>query len=728
MDLRSPAPALAAAILLGGGPWLVAEQAGEWDAPAPSRVALALSGGGARGIAHVGALRALEEAGIPVDAIAGNSMGAIVGGIYATGVRSAELERIVRSVDWNSLSTGRPDRRTVSVGRRKDRYDSLAGVDFGFKEGLRLPAGALGEHGVNRFLIEHLAPAGYAAGGDFDKLPIPFRAVATALDDGDRVVLRKGDLARAVRASMSIPLFFPPVEWEGRKLVDGLVVDNLPTDVACEFGALVVVAVDVGSPPLHPKEYENAVGVAAQVGDLLTTRRNADFQADPDVLVRPVLGRHKTTDYSGLDCLIEEGYRAMKEAIPEIRRKLAAAGLEAPFPARRPTQPGRPLEGTPIADVVVRGAEHLSDGFLLGIFNIPIGPGFVMSRGLRAFDKVDALGFLDHSWMEFEPAGEGVRLVLQVREAAANRIEVGAAYTEWERARGTLRLVNHNTLGFGEETDLLLNASDALSLARLSLRGDRLFVAGLGYQVTADAAKDKPRFFDDAGEFVDRARFDRSGVDARLQVAVERWGLVEAGARFGRVVTHAQPLVGLEGATDDVGMLHAGVTADNLDDLYWPEAGRRLAAAAEWSLPGLGATHEYWRLRVEGGLAQSLAGRATLQANGLVGLSGLDVPVYDWFRIGGPYLVPGYHQEELKGAQALAACLSLRYRLFGALRLLVRAGAGNVFDTRGDVTLRGLRWGVGAGAMAPTRLGPMALEIGVRDGGETLVTASLGWN
>ena len=126
------------------------------ERPRP-RLVLALSGGGARGIAHIGALRALEEAGIPVDAIAANSMGAVVGGVYATGRTSAELEAIVRSLDWASLFSGRPDRRTLPVSRRQDRYGSVAGVSFDWK-GLRLPGGLLAEHRINRFLIENLSP------------------------------------------------------------------------------------------------------------------------------------------------------------------------------------------------------------------------------------------------------------------------------------------------------------------------------------------------------------------------------------------------------------------------------------------------------------------------------------------------------------------------------------------------------------------------------------------
>jgi NTE family protein len=720
---------LTLAALLGCGAWLAAAQAEAGDRAAPTpRLALALSGGGARGIAHIGALRALEEAGLPVDAIAGNSMGAIVGGIYATGRSAAELEGIVRSVDWALLFSGARDRRALPVARRRDQYGTLVGVDFSFKQGLRLPAGALAEQRVNRFLIEHLAPAGYAAGGSFDLLPIRFRAVATALDDGSRVILADGDLARAVRASMSIPVFFRPVDWKGRKLVDGLLVDNLPTDVARGFEAAVVVAVDVGSPPLEPDEYQDAVGVATQVSNLLTGRRNADFAAEADVCVRPDLGKHKTTDYTDFDTLIERGHAAMQEAIPEIRRKLAEAGFSAPFAPRASRSPVRKLEGTQIAEVTVRGNQRLSEGFLRHIFNIPVGPGYVMKKGLRAFDRVDALGSLAHAWMEFEPVADGVRVVLVVQEAAPNRIELGAAYTEWERARGTLRLVNYDTLGFGEETDLLLSASEAETLARLSLRGDRLFVAGLGYRLSADTGKDEPRFFDAAGDSLGRARFDRSGVDARLQLPVKRWGLLEAGARFGRVETRERAGISLDGRTDHVGMLEAALTADDLDSLLWPEAGRRLAVAADWNLPGLGATYDYWMLSTEGRLAQSLGRRGTLQVDALVSLSGGEVPVYDWFRIGGPYLVPGYHHEELKGPQAVAGSVGLRFRLLGPLRLVLRGGAGNVFASRSAIDLGSLHWGVGAGAMAPTRLGPMALEVGVREGGDALVTVSLGWN
>jgi NTE family protein len=695
------------------------------ETPAHPRLALALSGGGARGIAHIGALRALEEAGLPVDAIAANSMGAVVGGIYASGRGAAELEQIVRSLDWASLFSGRTDRRMLRVARREEHYADWLGVDFDWK-GARFPGGLVAEHRVNRFLIRYLAPAAYAVGGDFDGLPIPFRAVATDLASGERVILAKGDLALAVRASMSIPVFFAPVTVEGRTLVDGLVVDNLPTDVAKQFGAELTVAVDVSSPKLEPKEYESALGVASQVSNLLSGRRSQDFRAEPDVYVRPELGRHSTSDYSDFDALIRAGYDAMRRALPSIRAKLAAASVSDL--ARRPWRaPARVLEGTPITEVVTRGNRTVSDAVLRHIFNVPIGPAFDMDRGLRALDKVDASGLLERCWMDFEPAEKGVRVVLVAQDAPPNRAAFGLGYNEWEKVRLSIRLRNQNTLGFGEQVELLLAASDAESLARASLHGDRLLVAGLGYRAEAYAWNDKPRYFDAEGQEQNRAKFERQGANLSLQSSLQRWGLVDAGVRFGHVKTVPQVAVPLSEADDTLGALFAGVTVDTLDDLLWPRSGGRLAANADWNVSALGATHPSWRLRLEGRVAFGLARRASLQLDGLAGLSGEALQAYDYFRLGGPLLLPGYHHEELQGPEALAGALSLQYTLVGRLRLVARGGAGNVFESTREIGLGHPRWGVGAGAVYGSRVGPISLELGFRDGGAGLLTLTVGW-
>ena len=541
------------------------------------------------------------------------------------------------------------------------------------------------------------------------------------------MVLAKGDLARAVRASMSIPLVFPPVDWEGRKLVDGLIVNNLPIDVAKAFGGAVLVAVDIGSPRLDPEDYVSALGVASQVSDILMRRRYLDYAAEADVLVRPDLGEHSSSDYSGFDELIQKGYEATKASLPEIRAKLAAAGLTDLAPGEK-AAPGPVLEGTRIAAVRIEGNERVSERLGRRMFNIPTGPPYAMEKGVRAFDKVDASELFERTWMEFAPASDGVDVVLRVKDAPPNRAEVGLGYTEWERARGSIRLRNQNTFGFGEQVELLLAASDAERAIEASLRGERLFLTGLGYRVAGYTNRDKPRFFTTDSEEINRARFDREGVDLALHSSLERWGLVEAGVRFGRVKTRARGGLDLPEADDQVGMLLGQVVVDTLDDLDWPEHGRRLALSGEWSLDDLGADIEYWRAAAQYRVVRILGKRLLAQVDGFAGFSGDDVPVYDWYRIGGVTLVPGYHHEELVGAQALAAAVSLRFKAFGQLRVFARGGAGNVFATTDDITLDGVRWGVGVGVYHPSPIGPVSFELGVRDDGGTLASLSVGWN
>jgi NTE family protein len=715
--MRAPSVVCLAGLLAGS--LLCAEE------PPPSarpRVAIALSGGGARGIAHVGVLQALEEEGIPVDAVAGTSIGAVIGAIYATGRSGQQLEAVVKSLDWNSIFSGQPDRRLVPILRREDQFRTIAGLGFDFWD-LRLPGGLLSEYRVNRFLIESLAPAGYAFEGDFSRLPRPFRAVATALDDGERVVLGRGNLARAVRASMSFPLLFPPVEWEGRPLVDGGIVDNLPVDEARQFGADVVVAVDITSPPLAARDYRSALGVAAQASNLLTDRANLEFKAEPDVLVRPDVGAHGFNEYTGLDGLIEKGREAGRAAVSEIRARLGEALRRPPPP--RPSA-SRTLEGTPIVEIDVEGNERYSERLIRRTFNVPIGPPFDLGKGLKALDKVNAIGFFDFVWLDLEPVREGLRIVLRVREGPRNRIEVGARYDEEVRARGIVKLRNLNTFGFGEQTEVLAVASEAETGVGARILSDRLVSPVLGYEVRARSLNDKPRFFVD-GDDVNRAHFRHDDVRLALQRGIKRSWAFEAAMRLGRVTTFEEPGLDFAAAKDEVRTLEVGGVVDSLDDRHYPTRQLRVELKGDWSLPGLGATFEYWKTELQARAAIPLGERVTLQLDGFSGLSGHPLPPYELFRLGGPVLLPGYHVNELWGAQALAASLSVRYRLIKNLRAVARVGAGNVWETRSDISAHDLPYGFGLGLYYPTRIGPVTANVGVGRRGDVLVTFAIGY-
>ena len=231
-----------------------AQSAAPASAPLPAhadgsrpRIGLVLSGGGARGLAHVGVLKALEHAHVRIDAIAGTSMGAIVGGLYASGMTADELETELRRIDWDALFAPRVARPYLSQRRKEEDFEIATGLEFGVHDGqLSAPQGALSSRGLELLLRRLTLPVRHVE--DFDRLPIPFRAVATDMETGKPVILSHGDLAIALRSSMSVPGVFAPTEVDGRLLGDGGLVDNLPVDVARAMGVDIVIVANIGTP------------------------------------------------------------------------------------------------------------------------------------------------------------------------------------------------------------------------------------------------------------------------------------------------------------------------------------------------------------------------------------------------------------------------------------------------------------------------------------------------
>lgn len=267
-------------------------RAGENEPGTRPTVGLVLSGGGARGAAHVGVIKVLEELQIPVDYIAGTSMGAIVGGLYASGMTADELVRVIEEADWSALLTDRPPRAQRSFRRKSDDIGFLVDFDLGVdRSGLILPEGFV--QGQNLAIALKRLALPVVSVDDFDELPIPFRAVATDIVTGEAVVLDTGDLATAMRASMSAPGIFKPVRHGGRTLVDGGVANNLPVQVVRDMGADILIVVDVGFPLLPESELRSAVGVTKQMLTILINARARDQIAlltSNDILISPDLG------------------------------------------------------------------------------------------------------------------------------------------------------------------------------------------------------------------------------------------------------------------------------------------------------------------------------------------------------------------------------------------------------------------------------------------------------
>ena len=233
------------------------------------RIGLALGGGGARGIAHVSVLREIEAQHIPIDCIAGTSMGALVGGLYSSGMSVDAMEELVRSTNWTQLFDDAIPRAERSYRRKQDDKDALATVGVGLNDGrVRVSPGLL--QGERILAMFESSTLGVSAIDDFDDLPIPYRAVATDLNTGQPVVLGRGSLAMAMRASMSLPGIFQPIEIDGRVLLDGGIADQVPIDVLRAMGADIVIAVDVGPPLMKLDGDASLLQVVSQISGMLT--------------------------------------------------------------------------------------------------------------------------------------------------------------------------------------------------------------------------------------------------------------------------------------------------------------------------------------------------------------------------------------------------------------------------------------------------------------------------
>jgi NTE family protein len=288
-----------------------AQSAADPAAPPPHRprIGLVLSGGGARGAAHVGVLKVLEQLHIPIDAIAGTSMGAVVGGLYASGFSPHEIESIMTSLNWQDAFRDRPPREDLTFRRKLEDQNFLVKFPLGVRGShIQLPKGLIQGQKLNQTLRRLTLPVAKVT--NFDELPTPFRAVATDLETGDVVIMSSGDLTSAMRASMSAPGVFSPVERDGRLLVDGGIAENLPIDVAREMGVDILIVVDVGTPLLKRDKLSSAPVISNQMLAILiqhNTRTQLQKMAPDDVLIQPGLGDTSAFDFGIVKRVIATG-------------------------------------------------------------------------------------------------------------------------------------------------------------------------------------------------------------------------------------------------------------------------------------------------------------------------------------------------------------------------------------------------------------------------------------
>ncbi len=706
------------------------------------RVGLVLSGGGARGAAHVGVLKVLEELHVPIDAIAGTSMGAVVGGLYASGLSAAEIDATLRAVNWEELLGDRPPRDDLSFRRKEEDRNFLVRLPLGLHGGeFRLPKGLVQGQRLNDLLRRLTLPV--ATIGDFDALPTRFRAIATDLESGERVVLASGDLTTAMRASLSVPGVFVPVEREGRLLVDGGLADNLPVDVARSMGVDVLIVVDAGFPLLNRDQLATVPIITNQMIAILV-RHNSEIQrasvSGADVLIDPALANASSFDFRHFAASIDKGTAAARADAP----RLASLAVREPEYRSWLAQRARAREGsTPQIDFVrvAAGSERYARPIhdLFGEFAGRPLDGEAIGARVTELYGLGNLETLDYQVVRDSTARQGLEVTARRNSWGPNYMRFGLSLgDDFEgnsayNATARFVLAEMNQLG-GEWTwDLQVGESPRIATEvylPLSYRS-RWFVLPQAKYEARNVA-----LFDATGRRL--AEYRVKGARYGLDVGREFGSSFEIRAGVHREDGESRVRLGdptLPSDSFDVRQFYARIAYDGLDDVGFPRRGASffLDWTGEHDLAGQGADADL--VTVDWQMARSSGRhRGVLSASFGSNLDSGPGEVRNLFPLGGFLNLSGLAPGEIAGRH-FAIARAIYYRQIGRsgtgiLDLPTYIGVayevGNVWDRRRDISLGSARNDFSVFFGVNSWLGPLYLGAGYDDGGDMAYFLSLG--
>jgi len=706
------------------------------------RIGLVLSGGGARGLAHIGVLKALRELHVPIDCIAGTSMGGIVGAVYATGAPVDEMEAKVTAIDWKPVFQDRPDRRLMTERRKREETGYLARPEVGFRDGaVQFPRGVLYGQNIEQVFAD-LAYRGEDV-SDFSQLPFPFKAVATDIATGTPYVLDKGSLPKAMRATMSVPGVMAPVEIEGHLLLDGGLVENLPVDLARKICADVVIAVNLGTPLLKASEITSIFSVSEQMINILTEQnvRASLAQLRPgDILISPELGNIGAGSFDRAAEAIEIGEKAGMQHAAELRKlSLPPQEYEARLRERRTVA----QKSYRVDEVRVAPMEHVNPEAIKQ--EIKVKPGTVVTRkqveqdvqrvyATGDFESVGshALRDGDRTIALFEPKEKswgpnylrfGLSLAANVGHGTGFTI-VGRSDQRWLNSRGAEWV---NQLQIGEVAGLLSEFYQPLEA------GSPWFVAP---RVTLYRIDSNVYLGDDKIALY-RTRSSQLGFDVGRSVGTlgeARIGL--AGGRLNSDMDVGPSILPSEDVR--LGAWTGRLEFDKLDNYTFPNEGQRGRVDLFASRKSLGADLTYNRLQVD------WTGAATWQnntfwANALLGrsLGDADLPFFDSFTMGGFQKLSGYDRGRFRGLNVAFGSLGYRrvvrpplgLELGGILdRMYAGASleAGRLRQSVDPLTPDGTYYSGSLYIGADTLIGPMFLAFGQGEGNNRAVWLAIG--
>jgi len=414
------------------------------------KVAVALSGGGARGLAHVGVLKVIEEAGLHVDIVTGTSMGAIVGGLYAMNKSAQDLERLALETDWMLALTDTPFRSDLAMEQKN--FDGIYMLSLPFVDGMiSLPGGIIRGQRISKLLSGLTWPV--QSIDDFTQFPRPFACVATDLETGEAFVMTGGDLAESIRASMAIPSIFTPVRLENRLLVDGFVARNLPVEDALNLGADFVIAVDVGEPQLAADSIQSLVDIINQTMNYGNAIENSRQRAMADIMIVPNLKQYSFLAFTEVKELIQRGEDAARPFFDQF--KALADSLNAIAPVPRLYYPIS-ADSIFINEISVLGLERSLRSTVLGAFGHRTASWISRTELESGIDRVFGTGHYESVTYLLKPDEGGTKLVIKVIERRNSEVRFGFHFDTDDKSAVQFAFATYNWLLPGTYADFSL--------------------------------------------------------------------------------------------------------------------------------------------------------------------------------------------------------------------------------------------------------------------------------
>ncbi|MCL1056614.1 patatin-like phospholipase family protein [Shewanella gelidimarina] len=713
------------------------------------KIGLVLSGGGAKGAAHIGVLKVLEENNIPIDYITGTSIGSYVGGMYALGYSAAEIEAIMMNTNWDKGYSDTIPREELSFKDKeiRDKYNIPVNVGYSDKK-VKTPAGFLRGQSMSQLLRSSTNLVHQF--GHFDDLSIPFRAVATNLATSQAVVLSEGSLVAAMQASASVPGALQPAVINGMLLVDGGIANNMPIDVVKAMGADIVIAVDIGSPLVGKEELDSAIAVLNQLSTMLTnasSERQKALLSDEDILIRPNIGELSTTDFSIMPIALPLGEIAAREQLDKLGKYSVSKQEFSEYLAAKRSKSKVWLDelNRPLIKVIYDNDSKVSEKLLADSLNLDVGDhvtvqtleaGIARIYSLDKFERVDA---------EFEdtPDGRVLTVSTKAKSWGPNYFQLGFSWEDDFSLDSVISLDVAYTM-----TDLTENGGEWRH--EISLGFDKLLASEFYQPLTKD-----------------QDYFSR----ARLEYELKDWSFFEDNSRvlqLKQTAYRAEIGIGLNftqngmielGLLGEVGSLDNDLwqlgtvdydsyggyfkfAYDDLNSINFPTSGNRFTLNMYLRKEGydqdLASESSDMSLQIEA----DWRGAVGVGNHAFVGIASFATVDKDGAftvnvsELGGFLNLSGYHKNALYGSHKVFGAFVYQYDLgrdvLGMTEYPLYLGtsleAGNVWNQKDNVSLDDLIYAGSIFLGIDTSVGPAAFGFGASDDGEKTVFLFIGKN